>query len=240
MVEMPNYYTKLFSGILDSTIWHEPLATKVVWITMLAMADKDGNVWASLPGLADRAKVTRDECESALKKFFEPDPDSRSREHDGRRVEKIDGGWRLLNHWKYRAMMGTEDRREYQRVKQAEYRAKKKVHNSPQAGERAAVKGVEDGSLDPATFEPKPPTKGLSEPEKGPDLKQSQKVPTKPIESWDEREQEENQERVTAQYPKPEETDRVTSTFKKVVLEPKSSFKPPFQNTPPPGTIPEI
>jgi hypothetical protein len=234
---MATYYTKLFQSILDSTIWHESLPTKVVWITMLAMADRDGCVWASLPGLADRAKVTREECEAALDKFYEADPDSRTQEHDGRRVEKIDGGWRLLNHAKYRAMMSTEDRREYNRVKQSEYRAKKKVKNSPQAGERAAVKGAEEGSLDPKTFEPKPPTKGPSEPEKGPDLKQSQKVPTKPITQWDQREQEENQERVTDQYPKPEETDRVPSTFKKVVLEPKSNFKP---STPQPGPFPQI
>jgi hypothetical protein len=215
MVKMPNYYTKLFSGILDSTIWHEPLATKVVWITMLAMADKDGNVWASLPGLADRAKVTREECESALQKFFEPDPDSRSREHDGRRVEKIDGGWKLLNHWKYRAMMGTEDRREYQRVKQAEYRRRKKDLEN-QAVRDGAHQAISEGLE--------------NEPEKGAELKQSQKVTTKPITQWDQREQEENQEQVTTQYPKPEEPPRSPPAYVR-----------PFQpKTPPPGTIPEI
>lgn len=49
-------YTKLFSSIIDSTIWRESKETKIVWITMLAKADRYGVVEASLPGLADAAK----------------------------------------------------------------------------------------------------------------------------------------------------------------------------------------
>ena len=45
-------YTKLSSTIINSTVWQEGLATKVVWITMLALADKHGEVMASVPGLS--------------------------------------------------------------------------------------------------------------------------------------------------------------------------------------------
>lgn len=124
---MGNTFTKLFESILDSTVWQEPLPTKVVWITMLAMADRDGRVWASVPGLAKRAGVTLAEGEAALKRFLSPDEYSRSQEEDGKRVREIDGGWELINHNKYRQMLSVEERREYQRVKQAEYRAKKKA-----------------------------------------------------------------------------------------------------------------
>ena len=51
-------YTKLFTSILDSTVWQEGLETKVVWITLLAMADREGKVDGSVPGLAKRAGVT--------------------------------------------------------------------------------------------------------------------------------------------------------------------------------------
>ena len=44
-------YTKLFGSIVDSTIWRESKETKIVWITMLAKANKEGIVEASLPGL---------------------------------------------------------------------------------------------------------------------------------------------------------------------------------------------
>jgi len=118
-------YTKLFSSILDSTVWQESLPTKVVWIALLAMKDKNGYVGASVPGLAKRAGVTLQECEAALAKFKSPDPYSRTKENEGRRIVDADGGWTILNHAKYRAKMSAEERREYQRIKQSEYRARK-------------------------------------------------------------------------------------------------------------------
>lgn len=119
-------FTKLFSSILDSTIWQEPKETKIVWITMLAMADRNGEVHASIPGLANRACITIPECETALTCLLSPDPYSRTKEYEGRRIGEIDGGWELLNHAKYRSLLSAEERREYNRRKQAEYRAKHK------------------------------------------------------------------------------------------------------------------
>jgi len=120
-------FTKLFNSILDSTIWQEPLETKVVWITMLAMADRNGEVHASIPGLAKRAGVTLPQCNAALACLESPDEYSRTKDHEGRRIAEVDGGWRLLNHAKYRALLSAEERREYNRKKQAEYRAKRKT-----------------------------------------------------------------------------------------------------------------
>lgn len=100
------------------------------------MKDRDGYVGASVPGLAKRAGVTLEECEKALEKFRNPDPYSRTKEHQGRRIADVGGGWVVLNHDVYRRKMGTEERREYQRQKQAEYRAKRKIPKStPLAGE---------------------------------------------------------------------------------------------------------
>lgn len=115
-------YTKLFGSILASTIWREDMETRIVWITLLAMADKRGVAEASVPGLADFARVSIDGTRAALAKLMAPDPDSRSQAHEGRRIEAVDGGWRLLNHAAYRAKMNEDDRREYRRQKQAEYR----------------------------------------------------------------------------------------------------------------------
>jgi hypothetical protein len=115
-------YTKLLSSLLDSTIWRESKETRLVWITMLAMADRDGFVWASVPGLADRAKVPLDGCLAALKALQQPDEWSRSKEYEGRRIEQVDEGWRLLNHAKYREKMSAEDNREKNRLRQAGWR----------------------------------------------------------------------------------------------------------------------
>ena len=130
-------FTKLFNSILDSTIWQEPLETKVVWITMLAMVDRNGEVHASIPGLAKRAGVSLKECQAALACLQSPDEFSRTKDHEGRRVQEIDGGWELLNHVKYRALLSAEERREYNRKKQAEYRAKKKKDMSKDVNDKS-------------------------------------------------------------------------------------------------------
>lgn len=119
-------YTKLFNSILASTVWREPDHVRILWITMLAMADKYGVVEASLPGLADFARIHIDDCRAGIQALSTPDEHSRSKEHEGRRIEEIEGGWRLLNHAKYRAKLGADERREYLKVKQREYRAKRK------------------------------------------------------------------------------------------------------------------
>jgi hypothetical protein len=120
-------FTKLFSSITASTVWCESSDTRVVWITMLAMADKHGRVWASIPGLAKEAAVPLAACRVAIDKFLSPDPDSRTKVKEGRRIEPIDGGWRLINHAKYRAIRDEEERRAYKAEKQKEYRSVDKV-----------------------------------------------------------------------------------------------------------------
>jgi hypothetical protein len=120
------HFTKLFSSILDSTLWQQPKETKIVWITMLAMSDRRGDVFASIPGLAVRAGVTLGECEDALKCLLSPDKYSRTKDFEGRRICEIDGGWNLLNYGKHRSLLSAEERREYNRMKQSEYRANRR------------------------------------------------------------------------------------------------------------------
>lgn len=119
-------FTKLFSSIVSSSIWRTSKDTKVVWITMLAMCDKEGEIWASVGGLADMARVTKEECQKALTELESPDDDSRTKLYDGRRIEPIDGGWRILNYKKYRELGRNEDRREYFAEQKAKKRAEQK------------------------------------------------------------------------------------------------------------------
>jgi hypothetical protein len=127
-------FTKLFGSITASTVWLEPSDTRVVWITMLAMADRRGRVFASVPGLAKEAVVAVESCREALAKFMAPDPDSRTKVADGRRIEEIEGGWRLINYSKYRAIRDEEERRAYKAEKQREYRTVDNVDKSGQCG----------------------------------------------------------------------------------------------------------
>ena len=125
-------YTKLFSEIITSTIWAESDETRIVWITMLALKDKWGVVNATVPGLAHLARVPVPVCEKAIGKFLAPDKYSRTNDFEGRRIEVVDGGWRVLNHEKYRRLMSADERREYLAMKQREHRARKQSVNSCQ------------------------------------------------------------------------------------------------------------
>lgn len=108
-------FTKLFASITDSSIWSEPDHIVKVWITMLAMADEHGLVDGTVPGLAARSRKSMAEVEEALAKFTAPDPHSRTRDYEGRRVRALEGGWVLLNHDKYRAIIRTEALRQQKR-----------------------------------------------------------------------------------------------------------------------------
>lgn len=86
-------YIPLLGSLIHSTIWREPDHVRLLWITMLCMADADGYVMASLPGLADAARITVEQCRDGLEVLMSPDADSRDRTDDGQRVFPADGGW---------------------------------------------------------------------------------------------------------------------------------------------------
>ena len=125
-------FTKLHTTILDSSLWEAPWPIKGVWITMLAMADCQGEIMTSLPGLARRATVSVEDCERAINVFLSPDPFSRTPDSEGRRIEAVTGGWRLLNYLHYRMKGDPEDRRRQNREAQQRHRASAIVSNDQQ------------------------------------------------------------------------------------------------------------
>lgn len=114
---MPGGFVKLYGSILDSSVWSEDPHTRLVWITMLAMADAGGFVEAAVPGLARRANVPLDACEKALERLAAPDTYSKSPAHEGRRIEKADRGWRILNYATYRELRTPEQVATAERVR---------------------------------------------------------------------------------------------------------------------------
>lgn len=96
-------YVKLFQKILDSSIWLEKDSTVRVWITLLASMDKEGFcAFASIENLARRARVKPCHTRSAIEILEAPDSRSANDDHEGRRIEKVQGGWVVLNAKKYR------------------------------------------------------------------------------------------------------------------------------------------
>lgn len=120
-------YNKLFGKILDSSIWLEPDPTRIVWITLLAAMDEDGFAhFSALQNLADRAKVSLESARVAVERFQAPDPDSGNPANEGRRIERVPGGWLILNAEHYRGLFTAAVKRERTRERVARFRAKNK------------------------------------------------------------------------------------------------------------------
>jgi hypothetical protein len=107
---------------------------RVVWVTLLALKNRHHIVEASVPGIAALARVTLEEASDAVRVLESPDAHSRSKDHEGRRIQSVDGGWLVLNGEKYQRKLSAEERRVYLREKQAESRARRKSVNTPSTG----------------------------------------------------------------------------------------------------------
>lgn len=166
---MSDGFTKLFSSIIHSSVWQESKETKLVWVTMMAMADAEGYVGASIPGVAKAAGVTIAECEAALALFMAPDKYSRNQDNEGRRVVDAPRGWKLLNYGVFREGRDGEDRKEYQRRWAAEKRNGKGGNTSVDSGVDKLSTGV-DTSTDVDSCRPNRPLSTNAEAEAEGDL----------------------------------------------------------------------
>lgn len=129
---------------MNSSVWCESKDVKILWVTFLAMKDKNGFVAASVPGMAKAAGLSLDECVVALAVLESPDAMSSSQEHEGRRIKKVEHGWVILNHFVYRDLVSKIKQQDYNRVKQKEYRERVKAQGKKLA-ELSKLKAHEIG-----------------------------------------------------------------------------------------------
>lgn len=97
-------FAKLDCGIVDSSLWmldHDALR---VWVCFLAKCDSLGFLRASAPALASLCRVPLQRFEEIIAALEAPDPYSRSEENDGRRLQRVSGGWVVLNYLAYREL----------------------------------------------------------------------------------------------------------------------------------------
>ncbi len=149
-------YNKLFARILDSSIWLEPPTTRIVWITLLAAMDQDGFAhFAALDNLAARARVTIDEAVRAVECFLAPDLNSSNPANEGRRIERVPGGYLILNATEARATYNRLIQREQTRARVAKHRAKtthvtksvtESLHALPERPEAEAISEAHSNS----------------------------------------------------------------------------------------------
>lgn len=120
-------YNKLFSKILDSSIWLEDMPTRIVWLTLLAAMDEDGFAhFSAVDNLALRSRVTLEQAQKAVGILSSPDANSCDPENDGKRVERVPGGYLVLNASKYRSLVSRTESLRLHRERTQRYRDKKR------------------------------------------------------------------------------------------------------------------
>jgi len=128
-------FTKLDEGILYSSVMQEDDAVFRVWIVLLAACKFDGISPVSEVFLATITKKPLDEIQRCVMVLESPDPHSRSTDNDGRRIERVSGGFRIFNYPKYRG----KSLNDYFREKKEEYRAKQKQTEPDECPEKTPV-----------------------------------------------------------------------------------------------------
>lgn len=125
-------YNKLFTKILDSSIWLEPSPTRIVWLTLIAAMDQTGFAqFASPANLANRAIVTLEEAQNAIRCLESEDPESSNPKNGGRRIERVPGGWMVLNSEEHRNLITAAIIREQTRLRVQRHRDMKRTSNAP-------------------------------------------------------------------------------------------------------------
>lgn len=116
-------YTPVFDTVFQGTLCGK-YPDLPVWLVLLALQQRGGIIDAHPSYIATISGLPQADIEAAIKRFCEPDPASRTPDHDGRRLEPIDGagfGWRVLNHRKYqeKARLTAKNARETEERRQS-------------------------------------------------------------------------------------------------------------------------
>src|SRR3974390_1936924 len=121
-------YNKLFTKILDSSVWLESDSTRLVWITMIASMRKDGFCgFSAIGNVANTARVSMEAATEAIRVLESPDERNPDQDHEGRRIERVPDGWVVINAQKYNSIISHALEVEKTRIRVREYRERKKA-----------------------------------------------------------------------------------------------------------------
>jgi hypothetical protein len=115
-------FTKLDENIVESSIMAEDDSVFKIWIFLLAKCKEDGVARVSPAFIASVTHKPTEEILSAIKTLESPDPLSRTIDHEGRRIERVNGGFKVLNYNKYRKFLYSDSS---EAIRQRKHREKR-------------------------------------------------------------------------------------------------------------------
>lgn len=141
-------YGKHFESMYEGSMYGSGLHVFAVWGYVIAHT-KGSRVELNPRKLSDTLGGSIEEISAAIEFLKKPDPISRHREHEGRRLIQEGQFQYFVPSWEhYHAIRTAEERREYNRIAQQNHRKKINVRTGPINGEVAAVKSYENGTVD--------------------------------------------------------------------------------------------
>ena len=125
-------FAKLYARVTESSLMEESITTRYAFFVMLAIADPHGYVIGTDVAIARRLNMPLEEFLRSAKVLTQPDANSNTDDHEGRRLIQSDGerGYMIVNFLKYRDMRNEDERREYMREYMRSKRAKEKSVNN--------------------------------------------------------------------------------------------------------------
>src|SRR6266487_6185793 len=98
-------FAKVFGQIFDSSI-AEDYNCRRMFMDLLVLADSDGVVDMTAEAISRRTNVPIEEVTKYIADLQQPDPMSRSKMEEGKRIVAIDSkrgwGWKIVNYRHYR------------------------------------------------------------------------------------------------------------------------------------------
>jgi hypothetical protein len=118
-------YAKIFESIYDGSLRKDWKAL-VTFQQLLVLCDEEGYVDKTPDAISSRTTIPIEIIEHGLNELSSADPDSRSRDEDGRRIVLIapprKWGWRIVNYQSYRDIRSKEELRSYWKGQKREQR----------------------------------------------------------------------------------------------------------------------
>ena len=121
-------YGKHFAQTYTGSMFGAGPVVFAVWGYVIANARRDGTVEVNAQLVAAALGASVEDVGKALSYLTSPDPTSRSKEHDGKRLLPLGEFLYIVpNYKRFNAMRNDDERRAYNRIKQQESRARRRV-----------------------------------------------------------------------------------------------------------------
>jgi hypothetical protein len=113
-------FTKIFESMYDGTLRSTcPWQAMVTFQQFLILSDQEGFVDMTPEAISFRTGIPLEIIQVGIAALEQPDPGSRRREEEGRRIVRIADhrawGWQIVNYTHYLKIRSEEERREYQK-----------------------------------------------------------------------------------------------------------------------------